>query len=78
MFATIATGRHDQEFTVAGIVLLILVLDWLAMLAETILRWSGTALQVFAVVLGVTQAALGLQVILHNLRLIGVFAGGAS
>jgi multiple antibiotic resistance protein len=76
--ATIATGRHDQEFTVAGIVLLILVLDWLAMLAETILRWSGTALQVFAVVLGVTQAALGLQVILHNLRLIGVFAGGAS
>lgn len=79
VFATLATGRHDQEITVAGIVWLILVLDWLAMLfAETILRWTGTALQVFAVVLGVTQAALGLQVILHNLHLIGVFAGGAS
>lgn len=79
VFATLATGRHDQEFTVAGIVLLILLLDWLAMLfAETILKWTGTALQVFAVVLGVTQAALGLQVILHNLHLIGVFARGAS
>jgi multiple antibiotic resistance protein len=79
VFATLATGRHDQEFTVAGIVLLILILDWLAMLfAETILKWTGTALQIFAVVLGVTQAALGLQVILHNLSLIGVFAPSAS
>jgi multiple antibiotic resistance protein len=79
VFATLATGRHDQEITVAGIVLLILALDWLAMLfAETILRWIGTALHVLAVVLGVTQAALGLQLILDNLlHLIG-FAGGAS
>jgi multiple antibiotic resistance protein len=77
VFATLATGRHDQEFTVAGIVLSILFLDWLAMLfAETIFRWTGTALQIFAVVLGVTQAALGLQLILQNLSLIGVFAGG--
>ena len=72
VFATRATGHHDQEFALAGIVLLILILDWLAMLfAETILRWTGTALQIFAVVLGVTQAALGLQMILHNLQLIG-------
>ena len=54
----------------AAIVLLILALDWLAMLfAETILKWIGTSLQVLAVVLGVTQAALGLQIILHNLSM---------
>ena len=33
----------------------------------------GTTLQVFAVVLGVTQIALGLQVIMHSLSMIGVF-----
>lgn len=79
VFATLATGRHDQEFTVAGIVLAILLLDWLAMLyAETIFRWTGTTLQIFAVVLSVTQAALGLQLILKNLSLIGAFAGSSS
>ncbi|OAP41585.1 multiple antibiotic transporter [Sinorhizobium glycinis] len=75
VFATLAGNRYDAELTVAGIVLLILTLDWTAMLfAETILKWVGTALQVFAVVLGVTQVALGLQVILHSLAMIGVFA----
>jgi len=74
VFATLAGNRYDAELTVAGIVLLILTLDWTAMLfAETILKWVGTALQVFAVVLGVTQVALGLQVILHSLAMIGVF-----
>jgi multiple antibiotic resistance protein len=59
---------------VAGVVLLILALDWVAMLfAEAILKWIGTTLQVFAVVLGVTQVALGLQVIMHSLSMIGVF-----
>jgi multiple antibiotic resistance protein len=79
VFATIASGDHDAELTVAGIVLLILALDWLAMLfAQAILRWVGTALQVFAVVLGVTQIALGLQVILHSLSMIGVFVERAN
>ena len=41
--------------------------------AEPILKRIGTTLQVFAVVLGVTQIALGLQVILHSLSMIGVF-----
>jgi small neutral amino acid transporter SnatA (MarC family) len=69
VFATLASGR--QGLTVAAIVLLILALDWVAMMfAETILRWIGTALQVLAVVLGVTQAALGLQIILHSLSMI--------
>ncbi len=71
VFATLAGDRQTEGLTVAGIVLLILSLDWLAMIfAETILRWIGTSLQVLAVVLGVTQAALGLQVILHSFSMI--------
>lgn len=71
VFATLAGGRQTEGLTVAAIVLLILALDWVAMIfAGTILRWIGTSLQVLAVVLGVTQAALGLQIILHSLSLI--------
>lgn len=71
VFATLAGGRQAEGLTVAVIVLLILALDWIAMMfAETILRWIGTSLQVLAVVLGVTQAALGLQIILHSLSMI--------
>ena len=79
VFATLAADRGDAEYVVAGIVLLILVLDWLAMLfAETVLRRVGTALQVFAAVLGITQIALGLQVILRSLTMIGVLAGSGG
>ncbi|ASP56634.1 MarC family protein [Sinorhizobium medicae] len=68
VFATLAGGRQAEGLTVAAIVLLILAMDWAAMIfAESILRWIGTSLQVLAVVLGVTQAALGLQIILHSL-----------
>jgi multiple antibiotic resistance protein len=75
VFAALAQDDYEAKSVVAGVVLLILALDWLAMLfAETILRWVGTTLQVFAVVLGVTQIALGLQVIMHSLSMIGVFA----
>jgi multiple antibiotic resistance protein len=75
IFATLAADRPETEMVVVGIVMLILALDWVAMLfADMILRWFGTLLQVLAVVLGVTQVALGLQVILHNLSIIGVFA----
>ncbi|MGG7536176.1 MarC family protein [Rhizobium sp. 12,4] len=71
VFATLAGGRRTEGLTVAAIVALILALDWMAMIfAETILRWIGTSLQVLAVVLGVTQAALGLQVILHSLSML--------
>ena len=38
----------------------------------------GTSLQVFAVVLGVAQIALGLQVILHSLSMIGVVVARAK
>ncbi|MFS8115999.1 MarC family protein [Rhizobium jaguaris] len=79
VFATLTGGRQAEGLTVAAIVLLILALDWMAMMfAETILKAIGTSLQVLAVVLGVTQAALGLQIILHSLTMIewGKFAYG--
>ncbi|WDZ76746.1 MarC family protein [Ensifer adhaerens] len=73
VFATLAGGRQTEGLTVTAIVLLILALDWAAMIfAQTILRWIGTPLQVLAVVLGVTQAALGLQIILHSLNMIAL------
>jgi multiple antibiotic resistance protein len=70
---------YEAKLMLAGAVLLILVLDWLAMLfAEAVLKWAGPALLLFAVVLGVTQIALGLQVIMHSLAMIGVFVERAS
>lgn len=74
VFAALAQDDYLDKLVLAGVVLLILAMDWLAMLfAEPILKRIGTTLQVFAVVLGVTQIALGLQVILHSLSMIGVF-----
>jgi multiple antibiotic resistance protein len=79
VFAALAQDSVEAKLVVAGVVLLILAMDWLAMLfAHSILRWAGTVLQVFAVVLGVTQIALGLQVIIHSLSMIGVFAERAN
>ena len=40
---------------------------------DAILKWTGMALQVFTVVLGVTQIALGVQIITQSLGKIGVF-----
>ena len=58
---------------IASIVLAILAMNWVAMIfAEQILKWFGTALQILAVVLGIAQVAIGLQVIVHSLRLLGV------
>jgi hypothetical protein len=42
------------------------------MFAEGILRWAGTALQVPATVLGVTQIALGMQIILQSMEMLGI------
>ena len=75
VFAALAQDSNEARLVVVGVVLLILAMDWLAMLfAHSILRWAGTVLQVFAVVLGVTQIALGLQVIIHSLSMINFFA----
>jgi len=75
VFVALAQNNYIDKLVLAGVVLSILAMDWLAMLfAEAIIKRFGTTLQVFAVVLGVTQIALGLQVILHSLSMIGVFA----
>jgi multiple antibiotic resistance protein len=76
VFATLASGDRSAELMIAVIVLIILAMDWLAMIfAAQILRWLGTALQILAVVLGIGQVAIGLQVIFQSLRLLGVVAG---
>ncbi len=75
VFMTLAGEELSAKAMVAGVVLVILLLDWLAMLfAHVILTWLGTTLQVLAVVLGVTQVAIGLWVMLISLSDIGVFA----
>ena len=76
VFVTLADSDRRAEFAVAVIVLSILAMDWVAMIfANVILKWLGTTLQVFAVILGIAQVALGLQVIFHSLRLLDVFVG---
>jgi multiple antibiotic resistance protein len=79
VFATLADGDRGAELTVAAIVLAILAMNWLAMIfAEHILRWLGTALQIAAVVLGIAQVAIGLQVMVHSLRLLGIIVEPSS
>lgn len=74
IFVSLVEGDPAAQLTIAGLVGGILLLNWLAMLyAHVILKYAGTALQVFAVVLGVTQVALGLLIILQSLSTIGVF-----
>ena len=74
IFVTLAHDDFNMKFVIGGLILLILALDWLAMMfAHVILRYCGTLLQVFAVVLGVNQVALGLLVMLRSLSQIGLF-----
>jgi multiple antibiotic resistance protein len=74
IFVSLAEGDHAAQFVIAGLVGLILLLNWLAMLAaHTILKHAGTALQIFAIVLGVTQVALGLLIMLQALSATGLF-----
>ena len=55
MFATLAQDGMSAKLTITSIILVVLVLNWLAMVfAETILEWTGTGLQVFTIVLGMT------------------------
>ena len=73
IFVTLANDI-PSKLAVGGLLLAILALDWVAMIfAHVIIRYIGTALQVFAVVLGVTQIAIGLHVILRSLSQLGVF-----
>lgn len=73
VFVTLAGDDTGLKIAIAEVVAFILLLNWLAMVfARTILRWLGTPLQMFAVVLGITQIALGLHVIIQSLGMIGV------
>ena len=74
VFVTLAEDT-SSKLMVGGVVLLILAIDWLAMIyARLILKGLGTSLQIFAVVLGVTQVAIGLQVMLRSLSQMGLFS----
>lgn len=74
IFVALVEGDPAAQLTIAGLVGLILAMNWVAMLyAHAVLKYAGTALQVFAVVLGVTQVALGLMIILKSLSDLGVF-----
>jgi multiple antibiotic resistance protein len=78
VFCALARNDVSQLLVIAGITLGILLLDWLAMLfVEPILRWGAVALQLFAVVLGVIQVSLGLELILRGLSLSGVLPASA-
>ncbi len=62
------------KLTIGLLLLVILILDLIAMLyARAILKWLALPLYILAVVLGVIQVALGLNIILVNLSRIGVF-----
>ena len=73
VFCALVKNDIGMLSAIGGITLGILLLDWLAMLfAESILRWGRVALQLFAVILGVIQVSLGLQLMLRGLSLSGV------
>jgi len=66
----------ETSLLVSGVVYFILFLDWLAMLAaHVIVRWLGPLLLLLGVVLGVTQVALGLQLMIGGIS--GLIAQGA-
>ena len=70
------TPSTETGLLVAGVTYFILFLDWLAMLAaHVILRWVGPVLLLVGVVLGVTQVALGLQLMIGGIS--GLVAQGA-
>jgi len=67
------------KLTIAGLLLGLMVLNLLFMLyARPILRWLGMPLQIFGVIIGVIQVALGLQIILVNLGALGIIGPGGG
>ena len=74
IYMTLAPDLAAKGVIIA-LLLAVMLLDLLAMLfAAPILRWLGMPLMVFGTVLGVVQAALGLNIILITLRALGVIA----
>ena len=78
-FTTLAQSDSFLTTTIAFAIVAILVVDWFAMVfAHVILKWFGTALKIVAVVLGVVQVALGLQIMVRSLVLLGLVGGAGS
>jgi len=74
IYMTLAPGWADKG-AIVGLLLVIMLLNLVAMLfAATVLRWLGMPLMVLGTVLGVVQAALGLNIMLMSLRALGVIA----
>lgn len=78
IYMTLAQGLAGKGVIVA-LLLALMLLNLLAMLfARPILRWLGMPLMVLGTVLGVVQAALGLNIMLVTLRTLGVIAGAPA
>ncbi|TDH62982.1 MarC family protein [Dankookia rubra] len=74
IYMTLAPGWPDKG-AIVGLLLAVMLLNLLAMLfASAVLRWLGMPLLVLGTVLGVVQAALGLNIMLNALRVLGVIA----
>jgi multiple antibiotic resistance protein len=64
-----STDDHSREAYVVIVFLVVMVLNWLAMLyARTIIHHAGTALAVLGAVLSVLQVALAVQIIVNAVR----------
>ncbi|MGH8610109.1 MAG: MarC family protein [Gammaproteobacteria bacterium] len=67
------------KLTIAALLVGLMVLNLLFMLyARPILHWLGMPLQIFGVIIGVIQVALGLQIILVNLGALGIIGPGGG
>ncbi|WP_431268492.1 MarC family protein [Dankookia sp. P2] len=74
IYMTLAPGWPDKG-AIVGLLLAIMLMNLIAMLfASAVLRWLGMPLLVLGTVLGVVQAALGLNIMLNALRILGVIA----
>jgi multiple antibiotic resistance protein len=73
VFIALSQGNPRTIGAIAGIVIVTLLVDWLAMIyAQAILIRIATFLQIIAIVLSVVQTALGLQIIVRSLELLGI------
>jgi len=78
IYMTLAQGLMAKG-VIVGLLLAVMLLNLLAMLFATpVLRWLGMPLMVLGTVLGVVQAALGLNIMLVTLRALGVIAGAPA
>jgi multiple antibiotic resistance protein len=76
VFIALSQGNAEATMAIGFMVVLTLAIDWVAMIyAKPILAYFGTALQIMAIILGIVQTALGLQVIVRSLALLDIMHG---